>query len=324
MFKVALALTALAVGGAAAQAAVLEVGVGKKFTTLSAAAAAAASGDTVIVYPGSYSGATWYDSNLIIKKADTAAAGSVIVTGKAVGDKGLFVVKGSNITVDGLRFVGARATAGNGAGIRQEGLNLVVRNSSFYNNEMGVLATPYPVTGGALTIQNSSFDNHKSYVSGHIGHSVYGNTLDKLTVTGSKFTRDFVGHYVKSRAKTTVVTGNTIDDSNGSASYLINVPEGGAATIANNTLIKGANASNCCVAISYGEEMYKGGSYVNPAGPVSIRDNIFTNKRATTVYFVSNRSAPSNPAVLYGNKLSALSGTVKALNGAGSVNVVIM
>ena len=315
---------ALAVGAVQAHAATLEVGSGKRYTSLSAAASAAASGDTVIVYPGTYSGATWYDSNLTIRRATGTSAGSVVVTGKAVGDKGLFLVKGSNVTIDGLRFVGARSTAGNGAGIRQEGLNLTVRNSSFYNNEMGILATPYPTKGGSLTIANSSFDYHKSRVSGHIGHSVYGNSLDRMTVTGSKFTRNFVGHYVKSRAGTTVVTGNTIDDTNGSASFLIDLPEGGGATVANNILVKGASASNCCITIAYGFEMYKGRSYQNSPGTVSIRDNRFTNKRASTVTFATNKSTPVNQLVLYGNKLTALAGSIKTLSGAGSVNLLVL
>lgn len=315
---------ALAAGAIPAHAATLEVGAGKKYTTLSAAAAAAVTGDTVIIYPGTYSGASWVDSNLIIKRATGTTAGSVVVTGNTVGDKGLFLVRGSNITVDGLRFVGARSSSGNGAGIRQEGLNLTVKNSSFYNNEMGILATPYPTKGGSLTIADSSFDYHKSYASGHIGHSVYGNSLDKLTVTGSKFTRNFVGHYVKSRAGTTVVTGNTIDDTNGAASFLIDLPEGGGATVTNNILVKGANPSNCCIVIAYGFEMSKGGSYANAPGMVSIRDNQFTNKRASGVTFVTNKSTPVNQVVLYGNKLTALAGSIKPLSGAGSVNLLVL
>lgn len=315
---------ALAAGAMQAHAATLEVGAGKRFTTLSAAASAAASGDTVIVYPGTYSGATWSDSNLTIRRATGTAAGSVVVTGNTVGDKGLFLIRGSNITIDGLRFVGARSSAGNGAGIRQEGLNLTVRNSSFYNNEMGILVTPYPTKGGSLTVANSSFDYHKSAVSGRLGHSIYGNSLDRLTVTGSRLTRNFQGHYVKSRATTTVVTGNTIDDSSGSAAYLIDLPEGGGATITNNVLVKGANASNCCTAIAYGFEMYQGGSYANTAGSVSIRDNSFTNKRASAVSFASNKSSPVNQLVLYGNKLTALAGSVKPLSGAGSVDLLVL
>ncbi len=321
--KIAFA-AALAVGAAQAHAATLEVGSTKKYKTLSSAASAANAYDTILVYPGTYSGATFSDNYLTIKRAPNTSLGSVVITGKTVGDKGLFLVKGSNVTVDGMYFKGARSSSGNGAGIRQEGLNLTVKNSKFYNNEMGILATPYPTKGGSLTVQNSSFDYHKSYASGHIGHSIYGNSLTKMTVTGSKFTRDFVGHYIKSRAPTTVITGNTIDDTNGSASYLIDIPEGGAATITNNTLIKGASASNCCVVIAYGFEMYQGGSYVNPAGPVSIRYNNFTNKRGSTVYFVTNKSKPTNSVNLYGNTLKASAGSIKTLVGSGTINTVVM
>jgi hypothetical protein len=315
---------AFAAGGFQAHAATLYVGPSSIYKTISAAASAAKSGDTIAIYPGTYAGATISDSNILIRKTYSAAPGSVVISGKTVGDKGLFLVKGSNVTIDGLRFTGARSTSGNGAGIRQEGLNLTVRNSSFYNNEMGILATPYPTKGGSLTIENSSFDYNKAYVSGKLGHSVYGNSLDALTVKGSKFTRNFKGHYVKSRAKVNSITGNVIDDTNGAGSYLIDIAEGGAATIANNTLVKGANASNCCIAIAYGFEMYKGSGYQNAPGPVSIRDNKFTNKRSSGVTFVSNKSTPSNPVNLYGNTLSAVSGGIKPLAGSGSVDVLVM
>jgi hypothetical protein len=321
--KIAFA-AALAVCAVQAHAATLEVGAGKRYTTLSSAAAAANSYDTIVVYPGTYAGATWSDSNLTIKRAAGTAAGSVVIKGRTQGDKGLFLIRGANITVDGLRFVGARSTSGNGAGIRQEGLNLTVRNSSFYDNEMAILATPYPTKGGSLTVTASTFDYNKSYVSGRLGHSIYGNSLDKLTVTNSKFTRNFGGHYIKSRALATVVTGNNIDDTDGGAAYLIDLPEGGAATIANNILVKGANPSNCCTAIAYGFEMAQGTGYQNVPGTVSIKDNKFTNKRASSVAFVGNKSTPSNPVYLWNNTLTAVSGSVKPLSGAGSVDILVM
>jgi hypothetical protein len=304
----------LAFTAAGAHAATLYVGSGKTYATLAAAAAKANAGDTIVVFPGVYTtGATWYDSNLTIRAATSAAPGSVVVRGGTVGGKALFVTKGHDITVKGIRFESARVADGNGAGIRAEGRNLTVIDSQFVGNEMGILAGS--LSGSTLTVRGSMFDQTRSRRSGSIGHSIYANSIDALVVENSTFTRGYVGHYIKSRAKAATITGNTIDDSNGTASYLIELAEGGAATIANNVLTKGANASNCCTAIAYGFAMYKGGSYVNPPGPVVVTGNRFTNRRASSVTFFANRSTPPNPATLSDNTMVALAGSIRLYSG---------
>ena len=308
-YRIALA-TILVAGGASAHAATIEVGAGKKYKTLAAAAAATRSGDTVIVYPGTYtSGAVWTASNITIRQPLGTTPGKAILRG-AVSGKGIFVTKGSNITIDGLRFEYANVSSANGAGIRAEGKNLTVRNSYFYKNQSGILATPYSSVRGTLRVENSTF-NGNGTTSGQ-AHSIYANYLDKVIVTGSKFMNGSVGHYVKSRAYATEVTNSTIDDTYGKASYLIDLPWGGAAKISNNILIKGANASNCCTAIAIGFEGNK-----NPAGAISVTSNKFTNKRASTVSFVNNRTTTS--ASVTGNTLTVLAGKVKTLTGPGTV-----
>lgn len=321
MKKQSLVMTLLmVVGSTSVQAATIEVGAGKKYASLAAAAADTRDGDTVVVYPGTYrSGAVWEASDITIRQPTGTAPGKAIVSGGTVRGKGLFVVTGRNVTIDGLRFQNAVVPDGNGAGIRAEGKNLTVRNSIFYNNEMGILATVQPQVGGTLTVENSRFDHQYARASGHIGHGLYvGNSnLEALIVKNSTFTRGNIGHYIKSRAPSTTVVGSTIDDTDGSGSFLIDVPEGGAVNITNNTLIKGANASNCCVAIALGFEMSQG--YTNPPGSISITGNTFINKRAKPVTFVSNRTG--QPAVLFDNVFTG--GPVMPLAGAGSNNGVV-
>jgi len=318
-----LAALALSLAAAPASAAILEVGAGKTYGTIAAAASAARDGDTIHIFAGTYTrGAVFQADNLTIMAAPGTPKGKVIVKTGIVNGKGLFDIKGDNNVVDNIRFNYAKATDGNGAGIRAEGKGLIVRNSVFYKNEMGILITPFAEEqrGGTYTVTGSTFDYTKSNVSGRIGHGIYATErTGELIVEGSTFKRGAVGHYVKSRAPLTTVRNNTIDDTSGSASYLIELPEGGAATIANNTLVKGANAANCCTAISYGAEMYKGGAYVNAPGPVVISGNSFTNKRNSTVRFVDNRSAPANPVTLVGNSLVAAAGSIVALQGPGTV-----
>lgn len=310
----------------AANAAILEVGSGKAYSTISSAAAAAKDGDTIHIFPGTYTrGAVFTANNLTIMAAPGSKKNSVIVKTGVVNGKGLFNIKGDDAIVDGIKFQSARVADGNGAGIRAEGKNLTVRNSTFYANEMGILITPFSAAdeGGTYRVIGSSFSSTKSLAAGHIGHSIYATDgVASLIVESSTFRAGKVGHYIKSRAENTEVRGNRIDDTSGTASYLIEVPQGGGATIVGNTLIKGSMASNCCVAISYGAEMYKGGSYVNAPGIVTIADNSFTNLKSSTVRFVDNRSTPPNPVALLGNTLIATKGSIVPLSGPGSVNGV--
>src|SRR5436305_410156 len=61
------------------------------------------------------------------------------------------------------------------------------------------------------------------------------------------------GHELKSRAETNVITNDRIDDVNGTASYSIDLPNGGAATIQNNIVRQGPNTDNPKI-IAYAEE----------------------------------------------------------------------
>lgn len=318
MFKVAFALAAIAAGVTGAQAATLEVGVGKKYTSIGAAAAAANAYDTIIVYPGTYKGAVFYDSNLTVRTPVGSPRGAAIVTGATMLDKGLFVTKGSNITIDGFRFTGAKSTSRNGAGIRVESKNVTVRNSEFISNENGMLITPGATVKGNVTITGSLF-RLNGYGDGQ-SHGIYSNSLDRLTVENSRFEDTKVGHHIKSRADATTVRGSTILDGTVAqgSSYQIEVPEGGTITIENNVLVKGTNSSNSCCSIALGFEQYKGASYVNPVGPIVVRNNKFTNKRSAKTTFVSNRT--TTPATLSGNTLTGL---ITPLTGNGSVNGVI-
>ena len=318
MFKTAFALAAMAAGGSIAQAATLEVGVGKKYSSIGAAAAAANPYDTIIVYPGTYKGAVLNDANLTVRTPAGSPRGSAIVTGATVLDKGLFVTKGANIVIDGFRFTGAKSTSRNGAGIRVESKNLTVRNSEFISNENGMLVTPGSTLKGTVTITGSLFKGN-GYGDGQ-SHGVYSNALDRLVIENSRFENTKVGHHIKSRADSTTVRGSTIIDGtiSNAASYQIEVPEGGTVTIENNTLVKGKYSSNGCCSIALGFEQYKGSSYVNPVGPIVVRNNKFTNQRTSKTIFVSNRTTA--PASLSANTLTGL---VTSLSGNGSVNGVI-
>lgn len=315
--KLALA-AALATGSAGASAATLAVGGNGAYATLAEASHEAQPGDTITLAPGLYEGARFRADRLTIRAAEGALPGSVVVRGDTVGGKGLFVIAGDDVSITGIAFEGAVAPDGNGAGIRAEGRNLTVTNARFIGNEMGILANS--VAGSVLTVRHSRFTGTASRAPGRVGHAIYANGIDRLVVTGSTFMRGARGHYIKSRALDTQITGNRIDDTDGSASYLIDLPEGGGATISGNLLVKGRSPDNCCTAIAYGFEMRKGGSYVNPPAPVRVSGNRFVNHAPGTVTFFANRSVPANPARLADNELIAAQGRIVAASGDATVN----
>jgi hypothetical protein len=308
---------ALATGSAGASAATLAVGGNGAYATLTEASRDAKAGDTIVLAPGIYAGARFHADGLTIRAAANAVPGSVVVNGDTVAGKGLFVIAGDDVTIAGLTFEGARAADGNGAGIRAEGRNLSVTDARFIGNEMGILANS---VGGVLTVRRSRFTETASRAPDRVGHAVYANGIARLVVTGSTFERGARGHYIKSRALDTRITGNRIDDTNGSASYLIDLPEGGAATISGNLLVKGPNPDNCCTAIAYGFEMRKGGSYVNPPGPVRVSGNRFVSRAPGIVTFFVNRSVPANAATLADNELVEEQGPIVAATGRATVN----
>ena len=309
---------ALATGSAGASAATLAVGGNGAYATLAEAARDAEAGDTIILAPGLYEGARFHTNDLTIRAAADAVPGSVVVGGDTVAGKGLFVIAGDDVTITGITFEGARAPDGNGAGIRVEGRNLTVTDARFSGNEMGILANS--VDGSVLTVRRSRFTGTASRAPDRLGHAIYANSIARLVVTGSTFARGTRGHYIKSRALDTRITDNRIDDTNGSASYLIDLPEGGGATISDNLLVKGPNPDNCCTAIAYGFEMRKGGSYLNPAAPVRVSGNRFVNRAPGTVTFFANRAAPANAATLANFEMIAEQGRIVAASGNATVN----
>ena len=313
MLKVVLALAAVAAGGSMAHAATLEVGSGKKYSSIRAASLAANRYDTIVVYPGTYSSAKISDSDVTIKRAPYTSAGSVVITGSTYGDKGLLLITGHRVTVDGLTFKYARSTSRNGAGIRLEGTGLTVRNSRFLYNQNGMLVTPITKEAGTVTITNSLFKGN-GYGDGQT-HGLYVNHVNKLVVSNTRFEGTKVGHHLKSRANINLIRYNSFVDTGmyKAASYQIDLPSGGGATIEYNNFYKGKYSSNGCCVIALGFE-----SSSNPTSPISVRYNKLTNQRSTRTTFVVNRLLTS--ARLTGNRFTGL---VRALSGRGSVNGVI-
>ena len=300
----ALAATAiLGITAATSAARTLQVGPQLEMKSPSAAATVAKDGDTVLIGPGQYADcAVWRANNLVIE-----GRGDVVIRDKVCEDKGIFVTKGANITIRGIEFAHARSSNNNGAGIRVEGPNLTVESSRFTDNENGILAGPHAQS--RILIRASVFSlNGKCEPD--CTHGIYIGTVGLLQVANSVFLQQNVGHHIKSRALRTELIGNTIKDGPvGTASFSVDLPDGGALVMRNNVLEKGPKSENHLCAISIAEESKK-----NPVGELTIEGNVFANDLGQSTAFVRNQSLAL--ARLKGNKLT---GVVVPLTGPGTV-----
>jgi nitrous oxidase accessory protein NosD len=290
---------------------VLSVGPGEDFVLPSDAAIAAKAGDTVKIAEGVYIDcAVWpiAASPLTIE----AAGGPVVIADKSCEDKALFVVKGNDVTIRGITFTGAKATSHNGAGIRAEGRHLTVEYSRFIDNEEGILGGRF--AEAKIVVRDSVFKGNGNCVES-CAHGIYVGHIALLRIERSQFIEQHIGHHVKSRAARTELIGNIIEDGPaGSASYLVDIPNGGALLMRDNTLEKGPHSDNPMVAIILGEE-----GLTNATPEIVIENNSFTNDMTGETFFLRNRTATK--ATLRGNRLV---GKVQPLDGPGVVNTGVL
>ena len=234
----------------ATDAALIRVGPTRAVKTVAQAARLARDGSIIEIDPGDY-------------RADVAVFGTADLTLRGMGPrvrliadgahaegKAIWVIRRGRVTVENIDFIGARVPDHNGAGIRFESGQLVVRNCLFYGNENGILSASTP--DATLRIENSEFA-----FNGHgdgLTHHLYVNAIASLTVTGSYFHHANVGHLIKSRARINRIAYNRLsDDIGGRASYELEMPNGGDAVVLGNLVQQSAQTSNSTV-VSYGAE----------------------------------------------------------------------
>ena len=299
-------ILALALLPAMAGAATLEVGPQRHYTLPSQAITVARSGDQIVIDAGTYTDcAVVAQNNLVIAGAPGA---TVVLRGKTCEDQGILVIVGANITIRNLTLADAHSVHFNGAGIRQFGPSLVVDEVHFEDNENGILATP--ATGGVLLVRNSEFLRNGSCEQA-CAHAIYaGTAMTRLVVERSRFVGTRRGHHIKSRALSTdVVECSLADGEEGTASYHIDIPNGGDVLIRDNWMRKGPNAENRTAAIMLGAEGVE-----RPTNSIVIENNRLDVMGAYSSVFVFNHTA--TPAELRRNHLGA---RVEPLRGPGSV-----
>ncbi len=235
-----------------ANSAVFNVGSTRQYTMPSQVASLVSDGDTVEIDAGVYDDCTtWNANNLLL---EGIGDGYAHCENNVCGEKGIWVIYGDNTTIANMEFSGAAISASegeNGAGIRAQGGSFTIRRCYFHDNQDGILSDPAH-TGSSVLIEYSVFAyngagdgySHNLYIGNNIsaGDSIrYDSLVFRYNFThGAK-----VGNNLKSRANRNYILYNRImDDSDGTASWDIDLPNGGLAVIMGNEIEKGPNAQN--------------------------------------------------------------------------------
>ncbi len=264
----------------------LNVGIGQTYATLAAAIASASGGDTINVQAGTYT-----DQVATINKPLTivGVGGMPVFTATANLSNGKgFLVVDADVTIDNISFSNAQVTDLNGAGIRYEAGAMIVRNSQFIGNQNGILATPFTAGTGSVLVEGSIFTGNgiTSGPGSGLAHAIYATQLALLTIQNSIFQDTRIGHDIKSRAAATVVTGNMLEVGvTGTASYAIDVANGGAATVTGNTITQGPNTDNWAM-LAYAAE---GLAWTDNA--LLVEGNLFANTLTGTSIGVYNHAS---------------------------------
>jgi len=270
---------------------VLRVGPERALPRPSDAAKVARDGDIVEIDASTYEGdaAVWTQDRLTLRGVGGRA--HLRANGAHAEAKAIWVIKGANTTIENIEFSGAAVQHRNGAGIRQEGPGLTVRDCNFHGNENGILTGSNPESD--ILIERTEF-----WRNGHgdgYSHNIYIGAVRSFTLRGSYVHRAVVGHNVKSRALRNHIEYNRIMDyEDGRASYNIDLPNGGLSYVIGNVLHQGPATENDAL-IAYGAEGLRGSGdelYVINNTLVNDRSGggrfIFVKGNATAVRIVNN------------------------------------
>ena len=276
-----------------AEAATLSVGPGATYAGPCQAIAAAADGDTIeIDAAGVYDGDVCAIARSRLTLRGIHGRAHIDAAGRNSGGKGIWVVQGNDTVVEGIEFSGATVPDQNGAGIRQEGTNLTVRNCYFHDNENGILTGADP--NSEIVIESSEFARN-GYGDGYT-HNMYIGSIRRFTLRYSYSHSAKVGHLVKSRAQENHILYNRLTgEADGTESYEINLPNAGTSYVIGNLVEQGPTTENSAM-LDYGSE-----GPTNPGNDLYVINNTFVNDRPSGGVFVSINTAVAVPAVVRNN-----------------------
>lgn len=276
---------------ARAEAATLQVGPGKPYAKTCAAIAVAKPGDVIEVdAAGVYPGDTcaWSTDGLTVRGVGGRAKID-LTGGTPAQQKGIFTIAAANATIENFELSGAAisASAGNnGAGIRHQGLNLTVRNCYFHDNQNGILGAPSTAGMGNVLIERSEFA-HNGAGDGY-SHNMYLGNYAQLVLQYSYSHRGNVGHLVKSRAHASFILYNRITDEDGTASYEIDLPNGGTGYVIGNLIEQAATTQNPGI-VTFAEEGVPAGYDTH----LYVVNNTILNHKKSGTFVVDPSTTPA-------------------------------
>jgi preprotein translocase subunit YajC len=235
-----------------AAAATFVIGPERQPATFAETLDKAQDGDEIVLLSGTYKGVT---AVIEQKKLTIRGQGKtrpvILFDSKLASGRALFIVKGGDVRLENLEFRGARAADGDGAGVLFEKGRLEVVRCAFFGNEHGLVTGN--VREAELTVLESEFAHAPREVGG-LNHLLYVGAIASFTLTGSRLHNGFEGHLLKTRARENHILYNMIrDGSEGQASYEVDFPSGGRATLIGNVIGQSPRSQNP-VLISYGAE----------------------------------------------------------------------
>lgn len=270
------------------------VGRNRSLKMPSDAAAVVANGDTVVIDGDAYSDcATWTKNNLLIK---AGTSGVVHVRDAVCGGKAIWVIQGSNVTVEGIEFSDVTLpTDKNAAGIRAEGTNLTIRNCNFHDCDEGILSGPND--NSTITIETSEF-SHNGFGDGQ-SHNMYIGIIKQFILRGCHVHGAIGGHNVKSRAYNTQVLYNFIsDEGDSSQATAIDIPQCGSSAIIGNVIERGKFSKNKTL-VGYGLEVPTASA--NPSHLLVFVNNTFINNLLNGGTFVQFNPSATDSLIFVNN-----------------------
>jgi hypothetical protein len=208
---------------------------------------------------------TWSTNHLTIVGVHGRA--HIDAAGQNSEGKAIWVIAGNDTTIDNIEFSGARVPDQNGAGIRQEGANLLVEHCYFHDNQEGILAADNPAS--SIVIDSSVFARNGA--GDGFSHNIYINHIRSFTLRYSYSTDARVGHLVKSRALRNYILYDRLTGEHGTDSYELDLPNGGLSYVIGSVIEQGSNTQNPNM-LAYGEE-----GDLNPDSHLYVVNDTFVN-----------------------------------------------
>jgi len=277
------------------------------YPTIRAAVAASRDGDTLRVDPGTYTN-DFFEIRTRITIESTSGLARVVATVPPSNGKAI-ITTNTDVTLRGLELTGAKVADRNGAGVRYQGGHLVIEDSYLHGNENGLLAANAPL--GSIRITRSEFARNGIGGTGQT-HNIYINEVGQFTFDRSYSHSAVVGHELKSRARNTTITNSRLFDLDGTASYSVDVPNGGNLTVTGNVIEQGVRSQNSAI-LTYGIE-----GLVREGRSVTISGNTVVNRRSNPLGLLNPGKVPMTVTnnTLYGLTVPQfLNGTTGNVSG---------